>query len=393
MNTKARAFATVEGLTEPGFETMRDAFARGQANDPGGAQLCVYQNGRVVVDLWTGRDPVNDRPFSGDTLIVLASVSKGVTAIVAHSLVQQGVLDLDAPVSLYWPEFAQNGKGAIPVRYLLSHQAGLSEFPAHSGIGLGSSEALEKLLDWDRCVAVLAEMAPLWTPGSAVMYHAATYGYLIGEVIRRVSGKTVGQWLAYEFRRPMGLDMWLGDLPASKEADLAPQFTLAPGNPNAEAHLLNGVSPNAFDEFFNAPRTHRAEIPAANVIGNARSLARLYAATIGEVDGIRLLNEATVSQACVSQTDKLGPPPPFDKVSVQHPMRFALGFQLSRSGSPLLGEGSFGHSGAGGRMACAHPATLTAVGYTCNNMAWDYQAGPDLRWLPWLETLGKVLAG
>src|ERR1700761_6805964 len=160
MNIKARAFATVEGRTEPGFEAMRDAFARGQANDPGGAQLCVYQKGRVVVDLWTGRDPVNDRPFSGDTLIVLASVSKGITAIVAHSLVQQGVLDLDAPVSLYWPEFAQNGKGAIPVRYLLSHQAGLSEFPAHSGIGFDTSNALEKLLDWDRCVEVLAEMAP-----------------------------------------------------------------------------------------------------------------------------------------------------------------------------------------------------------------------------------------
>src|ERR1700754_1543712 len=150
MNNKAHAFDTVEGRTEPGFEAMRDAFARGQANDPGGAQLCVYHKGRVVVDLWTGRDPVNDRPFSGDTLIALASVSKGITAIVAHSLVQRGVLELDAPVFKYWPEFAQNGKGEIPIRHLLSHQAGLSEFPTHSGIGLDTSSALENLLDWDR---------------------------------------------------------------------------------------------------------------------------------------------------------------------------------------------------------------------------------------------------
>jgi CubicO group peptidase (beta-lactamase class C family) len=259
MNNETRAFATVEARVEPGFEAMRDAFARGQANDPGGAQLCVYHKGRVVVDLWTGHDPVNDRPFSGDTLIALASVSKGITAIVAHSLVQQGLLELDAPVSMYWPEFAQNGKGEIPVRYLLSHQAGLSEFPTQSGIGLDTSNALENLLDWDRCVEVLAGIAPLWTPGSAFMYHAVTYGYLIGEVIRRVSGKTVGQWLAHEFRMPLGLEMWLGDLPASKETDLAPQFTLAPdaleqtgqmsnasgldvgaGNPSVEARSLSG---------------------------------------------------------------------------------------------------------------------------------------------------------
>ncbi|TCK33391.1 CubicO group peptidase (beta-lactamase class C family) [Paraburkholderia sp. BL8N3] len=405
MSNSSRAFPVVEGRTDQKFEAMRDAFARAQADDPGGAQLCVYQNGQVVVDLWTGRDLINDRRFSADTPTVLMSASKGITAITAHMLVERGELDLDAPVSVYWPEFAQNGKGKIPVRYLLSHQAGLAEFPANSGI------TLEKLLDWDRCVEVLAEMAPLWTPGSAFMYHAATFGYLIGEVIRRVSGKTVGQSLAEGFRRPLGLDLWLGDLPASKEANFAPQFTLASdpsaqterqmldsadadidaGDPSLKALKLNRISPNKIDEFLNARDTHLAEIPAANAVGNARSLARLYAATIGEVNGIRLLNEETMSRARVPQTDNLSRPSPSDKRPVLHPSRFALGFQISSARCPMLGEGSFGHSGRGGRLAFAHPETGTAVGYTCNNMAWDHEAGPDARWLPWIAALNKAL--
>src|SRR2546426_349770 len=151
----------VDGTVEDDFAAIRDAFAEAQLQDEGGAQLCVYRHGKRVVDLWTGHDKVNDRPYTADTISILMSCSKGVTATCAHMLVERGLLDPDAPVARYWPQFAANGKANIPVSYLLSHRAGLPSFPPESGI------ALNELLDWNRCVTALAEMKPLWTPGTA----------------------------------------------------------------------------------------------------------------------------------------------------------------------------------------------------------------------------------
>ncbi|MEI9886052.1 MAG: serine hydrolase domain-containing protein [Rhizomicrobium sp.] len=167
----------IGGTIEPGFETVREAFAAAQAQDDGGAQLCVYRGGTCVVDLWAGRDKLADRPFTERSLVILMSASKGVTATLAHVLADRGVLDLEAPVATYWPAFAANGKGAITLSHLLTHSSGLVNFDADCGF------VVADMCDWDTCVRLLERMAPLWEPGTATAYHALTYGFLVGETI------------------------------------------------------------------------------------------------------------------------------------------------------------------------------------------------------------------
>jgi hypothetical protein len=162
--------------------------------------------------------------------------------------------------------------------------------------------------------------------------------------------------------------------------------------PLAKAILASVTGAKEANRFLNSRAAHAAEMPAANAMGNARSLARMYAATIGEVDGVRLLTSKTVAQARVSQIDGLPAPDPLDKLGAgDHPLRFGLGYELSRSAVPMLGDGSFGHSGAGGRVGFAHPESGIAVGYACNNMGWDYLLGPDARWGPWTKALRKAV--
>jgi CubicO group peptidase (beta-lactamase class C family) len=390
------------GTVEKGFESVRDAFAQGQANDEGGAQLCIYRGGETVVDLWTGRDKVNDRPYTDQTLTVLMSCSKGAVATAAHMLAERGLLDFDAPVTKYWPEFGQAGKENVPVSYLLSHRVGLNAFEPKSGIGS------RDLLDWQRCTSALAAMAPLWEPGTAYLYHAVTYGYLVGEVIRRVSGKMPGKFIADEIATPLGLELWIG-LPKEQEHRVAPHFSDRPTMTLEQwSGLLNGfgidtssrvalammhmiTSTDDAIKLINTREGHAADIPAANMIGNARSLAKMYAATIGEVDGVRLLKRETMERARKSQTDGLKGPGDFAKLPNPDPQRLALGYELSRGIEPMLGPGSFGHAGAGGRLGFAHPESGFAVGYVCNNMLWDGIRGPDDRWLPWTKALNEII--
>lgn len=392
----------IGGTLERGYEAVREAFAQAQKSDEGGAQLCVYRHGKKVVDLWCGRDKLKNRPYTDETITVLMSCSKGAVATAAHMLSERGLLDLDAPVTKYWPEFGQAGKQNVPVSYLLSHRVGLNGFEPQSGVGP------RELLDWRRCTSALAAMAPLWEPGTAYMYHAVTYGYLVGEVIRRVSGKMPGKFIADEISKPLGLDLWIG-LPPSQEHRVAPHFSDRPvmsleqwkalfasagidvNNRVAQAmmHMIVGVEEAI--QMINTPEGHVAEIPAANMIGNARSLARMYAATIGEVDGVRLLNRETMERARKPQTDGLKGPGEFAKLPNVDPQRLALGYELNRKIEPMLGDGSFGHAGAGGRLGFAHPESGTAVGYVCNNMLWDGIRGPDDRWLPWTKALGEIV--
>jgi len=392
----------VAGTVEKGFERVREGFAEGQASDEGGAQLCVYRNGKKVVDLWGGRDRVRNRPYTDQTIAVMMSCSKGAVATSAHMLVERGLLDLDAPVTKYWPEFGQAGKEDVPVSFLLSHRVGLNSFEPKSGVGP------RDLLDWQRCTSALARMEPLWQPGTAYMYHAVTYGYLVGEVIRRVSGKMPGQFLADEIAKPLALDLWIG-LPQDKEHRVAPHFSDRPSVTleqwsgllkgfgidtesrvgQAMMHMITGTDEAI--EMINRPEGHAAEIPAANMIGDARSLARMYAATIGEVDGVRLLKRETMERARRPQTDGLKGPGDFAKLPNPDPQRLALGYELNRGIEPMLGEGSFGHAGAGGRMGFAHPESGIAVGYVCNNMLWDGVRGPDERWLPWTKALNEIV--
>jgi len=389
---------TVHGTTAAGFEALRDAFGEGQAKDSGGAQLCVYAQGRKVVDLWTGRDKINDRPYTDETLTLCFSVSKGATATMAHMLAERGVLDFEAPVAKYWPEFAANGKAAITVADVLAHRAGLSSFDPDSWI------AIRDLGDWTRCVNALAAMKPLWEPRSAFSYHAVTYGFLVGELIRRITGKMPGRFFAQEIARPLGLNLWIG-LPAREEPRVAPFYSERQGlTVEQMTGLLNGLGIDTTSRharatlktlgdmsqglaFLNSPEGHAAEIPAANMIGTAASLARMYAATIGEVDGVRLLKPETVNRATRFEIEGLGSPGDFARIPIISPHRYALGYQLTRSAAPMLGDGSFGHDGAGGRIGFAHPETGIAVGYVCNNMAWDGMTGPDDRWVPWTKAL------
>lgn len=397
-----RSMTEVHGSVHPGFEAVREGFALGQRDDEGAAQLAVYQDGRLVVDLWTGGDPVGGRPVGGDSLGVVMSVTKGVVATCAHLLSRRGVLDLDAPVREYWPEFAAGGKAGIRVSDLLAHRAGLSGFDPETRLGP------DAYLDWDACVAALEAMSPLWEPGTAMMYHTFTYGHLVGEVIRRVTGRGVGAVLAGEIAGPLGLDLWIG-LPASEESRFVPQFSRGPQPDEEEVlTLLTGLGLDPADrlvrstaatfrglaasmEGFNRREAHVAEIPAANGIANARSLARMYAATIGEIDGVRLLDAESLGRAVAPQTDDLPAPPPFDRLPGQEPSRFGLGYELPRPGLPMLGEGSFGHAGAGGRLAFAQPRTGTAVAYWCANMSWNPASGADPRWLPWTAALREAV--
>jgi CubicO group peptidase (beta-lactamase class C family) len=200
-----------DGQVAPGYESVRDAFDAAQAADDGAAQLAVYRDGRLVVDLWTGHDPVGHTIVTGDSITLLMSVTKGLVSTCAHILVERGQLDMDSPVTRYWPEF---GDG-VTIADLMTHRSGRSDFDPDDGIGMG------ELLNWDRCVTALAAMDPLWTPGSACKYHSLTWGYLVGEVIRRITGSTVGRFFADEIAQPLGLDLWIG-LPGSADHRFLP---------------------------------------------------------------------------------------------------------------------------------------------------------------------------
>ncbi|MFH8496682.1 serine hydrolase domain-containing protein [Streptomyces coeruleorubidus] len=372
---------TINGEVAAGFEPVREAFATNfdQHGDIGAA-VCVYQHGRPVVDLWGGiADPDTGRPWERDTLQLVYSATKGATATAAHLLAQRGVLDLDAPVAKYWPEFAANGKADIPVRWLLSHQAGL--------VALDQPVPLTEALAWQPMVAALAAQRPLWTPGTAHGYHGRTFGWLVGELIRRVSGRTPGCFFAEEIAVPLGLDFFIG-LPASERGRVSrmvyqqPEidFTTAPPEsiPEELRELVaawrdpNSFSNRAFQVTdpaeidFNSPEVQAAELPASNGIGTARGLARMYAALIGEVDGVRLLTRDTLASATMEQASGA------DQVMVA-PSRFSSGYMLPTGTNPMAGPHSFGHTGRGGSLGFADPEHGIAFGYAMNHII----GGPD----------------
>jgi CubicO group peptidase (beta-lactamase class C family) len=385
----------IGGSVGRGFESVRDAFAKAQADDPGGAQLCIYRHGEIVVDLWAGRDIVNDRPYDADMLTVLMSCTKGATAICALMLAQQGLLDVDAPVARYWPEFAANGKDSVTVAHCLSHTAGLPTFPMAEHI------SDHDLPDWEKCVRVLANAKPLWTPGAYGSYHAVTYGFLVGEIVRRISGLSLGAFFAKNIAQPLGMDFWIG-LPASQQARVAPHIPRQ-GADFRKLMAGAGVDVNdpimveilaGFDAitdtvaFMNTPAGRAAELPAANGIANARALARMYAACIGEVDGVRLLDTTTLDRARTTRTRDLPPLPPLAHFPRPPGEGFGLGFALGSPVTQMLGPGSFGHDGAGGRLGFAHPEFGIAAGFACNSMLWD-NFTPDPRWA-WVTPLAEI---
>ncbi|MGH2685668.1 MAG: serine hydrolase domain-containing protein, partial [Actinomycetota bacterium] len=295
----------VQGEVAPRFEAVRDAFAANfEHQGEVGAAFALHVAGEKVVDIWGGvADTDRGRPWQDDTLQLVFSTTKGATAVCANRLAERGDLDVDAPVADYWPEFATAGKEQTLVRHLLAHQAGLPV--------VDRSLSLEEALAWDPVVDALAESTPLWEPGTAHGYHALTYGWLVGEIVRRVSGKSVGQFFAAEVAGPLGLDFFIG-CPAGEADRVSRLVTWSRPDPESDAakiweqflgpETLTGRALNlgtafAAHEVWNLPEVHAAEVPAANGITDARSLSRMYAALIGEVDGVRLLRPETVEHA------------------------------------------------------------------------------------------------
>lgn len=367
---------TINGEVAVGFEPVREAFAANfERHGDIGAAVCVYQDGRPVVDLWGGvADPDTGRPWTRDTLQLVYSATKGATATAVHLLAQRGELDLDAPVAKYWPEFAANGKADIPVRWLLSHQAGL--------VTLDQPVPLAEALAWQPMVAALAAQSPQWIPGTAHGYHGRTWGWLVGEVIRRVSGRTPGRFFADEIAGPLGLDFFIGlpkterdrvsrmvyrepdvDLttaPPESIPDELRELVAAWRDPNSLTNRAYTVTDPAQIDF-NAPEVQAAELPASNGVGTARGLARMYASLIGEVDGLRLLTSETLASATEEQAS--GP----DQVIVES-SRFGSGYMLSTDSNPMIGPRAFGHTGRGGSLGFADPEQGIAFGYVMNHI-------------------------
>jgi CubicO group peptidase (beta-lactamase class C family) len=366
--------AAIEGWTAPGYEGVRVAFEKNFAEGlEVGAAFAAYHRGELVVDVWGGiADPATNKPWERDTIIGVFSTTKGATAMCAHKLAQEGKLDIDAPVASYWPEFAAEGKGDIPVRYLLSHRAGLA--------WVDEPLTLEQALAWEPMIHALEHQKPSWEPGTAHGYHAITFGYLVGEVIRRVTGRSVGTYFHDEIAEPLGLDFWIG-LPASEEprvgklegglldnlssvdldADTRASLMAIMGPDSVMGKALSGGGAFAGD-VWNLPAVHAAEVPAAAGISDARSIARMYAACIGEVDGIRLLSAERVKLAATQETE--GP----NTVLMNLDLQFGLGFIVPSTLVAIGGPGSFGHFGAGGSVGWTDPDAELAFGYVMNRM-------------------------
>ncbi len=361
----------VNGMCDPRFRPVEDAFRENFENyGEVGASLAVMVDGRMVVDLWGGHmDAARTRPWERDTIVNVWSTTKGIVATCAHRLVDQRLLELDAPVAKYWPEFAQAGKEKLPVRYLLSHQAGL---PAvREPLPIGSA------FKWDVMTEALAKQESWWEPGTKHEYHAFTYGWLVGEVIRRITGTTVGTYFRKEIAEPLGLDfhIGLGAEHDARVAEIIPPEMPQPGETNFVMEMLRDTESMSFKaignpldlmNFANAnTREWRAaEIPAANGHGNARAVARLYGALArgGELDGVRVLSQAAIDRAIVEQAS--GP----DQVMGQ-PLRTALGFVLTSPEAPLgPNPRSFGHAGAGGSLGFGDLDARIGFGYAMNRM-------------------------
>ncbi|TWE28727.1 serine hydrolase domain-containing protein [Prauserella muralis] len=378
-----------------GWGKVADAFRENFEGDGEvGAACSVYAGGRLVVNLWDGlAEREANRPWRRHTITQVASTTKGATAICAHLLVQRGLLDLDAPVVRYWPEFGANGKDRIPVRWLLSHQAGL---PVVDGPLM-----FEQACAWDPVIRALEAQPPLWEPGTQHVYHAMTYGFLVGEVVRRITGRSLGTFFAEEVARPLGLSAWIG-LPERHErrvatihhaapfsveellaglikvtgldADTVTAWVTALYSPGSVAIRAGELGGALTTPDYHLTRAWRAaEFPAANMVADAHSIARMYAATVSRVDGVRLLDPATVRTATEIHTDTTpmhGLPPGLN-IPADRSFNMSLGFWRACPPYPMLSPASFGHPGSGGSVGFADPDAQVGFGYVTN--LWNFR--------------------
>ncbi|MPY59126.1 serine hydrolase domain-containing protein [Streptomyces spongiae] len=381
----------VHGHCDPRFEAVRTAFeenfrARGEV----GAAVSVTLDGVTVVDLWGGwADEARTRPWERETLVNVWSTSKGPTALCAHILADRGLIDLDAPVAAYWPEFAAAGKERVLVRHLLSHRAGLS--------GLREPHSFEQLCDWELTVRRLAAQEPWWEPGTRSGYHAITFGFLVGEVVRRVTGLLPGAFLEREVTGPLGIDFTIG-LP-EKESGRAAELVHPPvADASEQAAVFAQLSPAAIATLANpvvgaaeanSPQWRAAEVPAANGHGTARAVAALYGilARRGSWGGHSVLSPEAAERVREGQGScrdlVLG-------AGLGHETEAGLGLWLSGPGGSYgPNPRAFGHDGYGGSCGLADPEAGVSLGYVMNRMG--PHIADDPRKMALVEALYSVL--
>jgi len=363
----------VEGFYDPRFQGLLDEFLENfRSRDEVGASLCVKQDGDTVIDVWGGvADGARDRVWREDTVSVIFSCTKAATALCAHLLHERGQLDLDAPVADVWPEFASKGKQSATTRMMLDHSVGV---PA-----IREPLKADCLTDWHYMTEKLAAEEPFWEPGTRNGYHALTYGFTVGEMVRRVSGKSLGTFFRDEVAGPLGLDFWIG-LPEEQEERVAPVIPYRPGRDTKSTPFMDAArQPGTLANLFvfnhgdwavkgvNTRSGRAAEIGAAGGVSNARGLAGFYSALTGDRPIVSRESLTAMSQASTAT---------HVDATLLVPTRFSAGFMLSMDNrrraaggdSVILGRKAFGHVGAGGSLGFTDPECGLSFGYTMNRM-------------------------
>lgn len=366
---------TIHGEIEAGFEDVKAVFASLWEDIEIGASVCVYHQGEKVVDLWAGyTDPEMTRPWQADTLVNVYSATKGIASLAFAILVDEGKLSFDDRVIDYWPEFGAEGKQDVTIAQLLSHQAGLC--------GVDSKLEVEDLYDWEKMVNLLAAQKPLWPLGQGVGYHAVTWGYFPGELVKRITGKTLGQYFNEKVRQPLEADFYLG-LPESEFARCAtlsgPNRARKKPTVSAKSITMPALYPVALLNPSISPFKHacsapwrEAEIAASNGHASARGMAIIYAAMAmqGTLNGKRIISQQALEAALQIEVED-----EIDLVLGQA-MRRSRGFILNTDNAYGPNQNSFGHAGAGGSLGFADQDAGIAFAYTMNQMQADAAATP-----------------
>jgi CubicO group peptidase (beta-lactamase class C family) len=323
-----------------------------------GLQVAAYLDGKLVVDAWAGlAEQAAGRPVDGDTLFMLSSTTKGITATCAAILADKGKLDYDRPVSSYWPEFGAHGKDKVTVREAISQRSGVPQTPV--------GYTPDWLSDWDRMCRGIADLTPMFEPGQRTAYASLNYGHIVGEVIRRIDGRHIRQFLQEELAQPLGLDIYLG-VPDEAVSRVAVLKDGPPPPAEYDARMVGEPAGSEVARYFNRREIQQAAIPGSGGIMNARSLARHYAmlAAGGDLDGVRILSPDAIRRATELQSYEL------DEV-YRVRVRRALGYRLGPDTGPGAGPSAFGHVGGGGSFGYADPARHFAIGFAKNYFTYN----------------------
>ncbi len=378
VSARGRTFA-LHGSFDPRFARAAEAFAENyRTEDEVGSAFALVVDGRKAVDLWGGwKDAACTQPWERDTIVCMMSVVKGICGITFNRLIDLGLVDPDAPVARYWPEFAQNGKERLPVRYILDHRAGLPVITAKLPRGA--------MFDRAAMIAALAAQAPLWEPGTQAGYHIHNQGFLLSEITRRVTGRTIAQYFRDEIAGPLGLDYQIGGLSVADQArcaELQPVmegtlFAVKDQQPDTMLGLAFAQNPDEpWPVTLNSKAWREAEIASANGHGNARAVARLYGAVArgGEVDGVRIMSAAAVERMITEQHN-------MTEIMQNRPYHQALGVLLNTESAVFMGPNrrAFGHHGIGGSLGMGDPDAKLGVSYSINRMHARGDNGPRAR--------------